>query len=89
MSDDLSRINFEDPRVWELLDGNHQPAEFLAVLADGTVGSHRVVCEKDALPWPCPVRVRLDDMDQPSRFGYGRRVHPRGERPPRPDERPA
>jgi hypothetical protein len=70
----MSQFNpdLADPEVWELLSRNHVPMESM-VRDQAKVTHHGIYCEFDSEPWPCQVKLLLEDSDQPSRLHYDRK----------------
>jgi hypothetical protein len=65
--------DLSDPLVFHLISQNHQPMESIVLNADLSIRDHRIVCEKDYEPWPCRLRLLLNDTDEPSSIRFTRR----------------
>ena len=55
----MSRYDFTDPLIREMVAEHHKPREVISITAGGTVTTHSIVCRQCGGSWPCEARREL------------------------------
>ena len=55
----MSRYDFTDPLIREMVAEHHKPKEVLSFEATGKVSTRDIVCRQCGQPWQCSARKEL------------------------------